>query len=68
MAGSFSTTSPTERWRDDVIAMTSWSSHGIASYNPDKTARIARSRGGESMAKGMGMRKEKKKPKKEKKK
>ena len=31
-------------------------------------ARIARSRGGESMAKGMGMRKEKKKPKKEKKK
>jgi len=48
--------------------MTSWSSDGIASYNPSKTARGARERGGESMAKGMGMRKEKKKPKKEKKK
>jgi hypothetical protein len=57
-----------ERWRDDVTAITSWSRHGIASYNPGKTARAARSRGGESMAKGMGMRKEKKKPKKEKKK
>jgi hypothetical protein len=57
-----------QRWRDDVTAITSWSRHGIASYNPDKTARAARSRGGESMAKGMGMRKEKKKPKKERKK
>jgi hypothetical protein len=47
--------------------MSSWSSHGIASYNPGKTAHFARKRGGESMAKGTGMRKEKKKPKKEKK-
>jgi hypothetical protein len=67
MAGSFSGSFPTEWWRDDVTAMTSWSSHGIASYNPGKTARCARERGGESMAKGTGMRKEKKKPKKEKK-
>jgi hypothetical protein len=48
--------------------MTSWSSLGIASYNPRRTPRDAREGGGESMAKGMGMRKEKKKPKKEKKK
>jgi len=46
--------------------MSSWSSHGIASYNPGKTAHFARKRGGESMAKGTGMRKEKKKPKKKK--
>jgi len=68
MAGSFSGDGTRERWRDDVTAMTSWSSRGIAAYNPGQTACAARERGGELMAKGTGMRKEKKKPKKEKKK
>src|SRR4026207_856597 len=68
MVGSFSGTCRIRGWRDDVTAITSWSRHGIASYNPGKTAGGGRGRGGEAGARRMGGGKEKKKPKKEKKK